>query len=49
MGNVSGYKFQATGIIVHILTSIGTKSHTTSNTSVISRKSTNGTEVATGA
>jgi len=44
----SGYKFQATSIIVHILTSIGTKAHTTSHTSVISRKPTNSAEVATG-
>jgi len=48
VGYELGYKFQATSIIVHILTSIGTKAHTTSHTSVIGRKTTNGTKVATG-
>jgi len=46
--NVLGYKFQASGIIVNILTPIGTKSHTTSNTGVIGRETTDSTKVATG-
>jgi hypothetical protein len=46
--NILGNKFQASRIIVHILTPIGTKAHTTSDTSVIGRETTYSTKVATG-